>query len=41
MAETTQDNRPYSLLDDETRECPFAYFKHLRQNAPVSFMPEI
>ncbi len=42
MAESTRDSeRPYTLLDDETRECPFAYFQHLRQNEPVSFMPEI
>jgi cytochrome P450 len=31
----------YSLLDDATRECPFPYFKSMRENQPVFFMPEM
>lgn len=31
----------YSLLDDATRECPFPYFKSIRENEPVYFMPEM
>ena len=31
----------YNLLEDATRECPFAYFGAMRREAPVHFMPEI
>ena len=31
----------YSLLDDTTRECPFPYFRAVREQQPVYFMPEI
>ena len=31
----------FSLLEDETRECPFPYFKAIRAETPVYFMEEI
>ncbi len=31
----------YSLLEDATRECPFQYFKTIREQSPIYFMPEI
>ncbi|MFK7915760.1 MAG: cytochrome P450 [Pseudomonadales bacterium] len=31
----------FSLLDDTTRECPFPYFRAVREQQPVYFMPEI
>ena len=32
----------YNLLEDETRECPFKYFKSIRDlENPVYFMPEL
>ncbi len=31
----------FSLLEDETRECPFPYFKAIRRDSPVYFMEEI
>lgn len=31
----------FSLLQDTTRECPFPYFKSIREQQPVYFMPEI
>ena len=31
----------YNLMEDRTRECPFPYFKTIRQEAPVYFMPEL
>ena len=31
----------FSLLDDDTRECPFPYFAAIRQNEPVYFMAEL
>ena len=31
----------YNLMEDGTRECPFPYFKAIRQDAPVYFMPEL
>ncbi len=31
----------YNLMEDRTRECPFPYFKAIRQEAPVYFMPEL
>lgn len=36
-------NKPedFTLLDDSTRECPFPYFKAIRQQQPVYYMPEI
>jgi len=37
MSELTQ----YNLFDDAIRECPFEYFRTIRQVAPVYFMPEL
>lgn len=31
----------FNLLEDQTRECPFAYFRAIRDRAPVYFMPEL
>jgi cytochrome P450 len=31
----------FSLMDDETRECPFPYLQSIRTHEPVYFMPEI
>ncbi len=31
----------YNLLEDSTRECPFAYFEAIRREQPVYFMPEL
>jgi len=31
----------YNLMEDRTRECPFPYFKAIRREAPVYFMPEL
>ena len=31
----------FSLLEDDTRECPFPYFQTIRREAPVYFMEEI
>lgn len=31
----------YNLLEDQTRECPFAYFQAIRQEQPVFFMKEL
>lgn len=31
----------FSLLDDDTRECPFPYLKAIREQQPVYFMPEL
>ena len=30
-----------SLMQDAVRECPFAYFKQVREEQPVYFMPEL
>ncbi len=37
----TTSPEEFSLLDDETRECPFPYFKAIRHDSPVYFMEEI
>ena len=31
----------YNLLEDQTRECPFAYFQAIRKEQPVFFMKEL
>ena len=37
----TQKPATFSLLDTATRECPFEYFRAIRQHEPVYYMPEI
>lgn len=37
----TESPDQFSLIEDGTRECPFPYFKAIRQNSPVYFMEEI
>ena len=41
MSETNAKANTFSLLDDGTRECPFDYFRWIRNNEPVFFMEEI
>jgi cytochrome P450 len=31
----------YNLFDDETRECPFGYFRAIRESEPVYYMREL
>lgn len=31
----------FNLFEDETRECPFKYFRSVREQQPVYFMPEL
>ena len=36
-----QNPQDYNLLEDQTRECPFPYFRAIRREQPVYFMQEL